>query len=69
VAAEEALEKLAVESIPWLEDGDRAEALASLYRRVGRDPETARGDVEVVTMDDFRREIGAPSVVRAKERK
>lgn len=67
VAAEEALDRLSLDGYQWMEDDDRQEMLERLLRRAGRDPDPViRSNVETVSEDDFRSEIGAPP--RPKEK-
>ena len=62
VRAGEELDALRVQSVPWMSEQDRVEALASMYRRSGmsdRDAADAADGAERVTEDEFRADIGA----------
>lgn len=62
VKAGEELDTLRVQGVPWMEEQDRAEALASMYRRAGMDGRAAADaadGLERISMEEFRADIGA----------
>jgi hypothetical protein len=62
IRAGEELDTLRVQSVPWMDEQERVEALASMYRRSGMG-DRAAADVadgmERISMDEFRADIGA----------
>lgn len=62
IRASEELDALRVQGVPWMDEQDRAEALAGMYRRSGMGDQAAADTadgLERITLEEFRADIGA----------
>jgi hypothetical protein len=60
IQAGEELDSLRVQGVQWMDEQERAEELARMYRRAGMDAQSAADTadgLERITMDEFRADI------------